>query len=119
MKALGFDPSKEELNAILNEHGSLSGHRRLIDEAAFTAVMTPRIANRDPAIEIDKAFGLFTGGREVGGITVDDLRRVTRELQEGLEEEDLKAMIDEFDLDGDGESKFCLHSLLFFQSLVG
>lgn len=35
-------------------------------------------------------------------ITLDDLRRVARELGEGLEEEELAAMIEEFDLEGKG-----------------
>jgi len=35
-----------------------------------------------------------------GIITLEDLRRVARELGEGLEEEELSAMIEEFDLEG-------------------
>jgi centrin-3 len=37
-----------------------------------------------------------------GIIRLEDLRRVARELGEGLEEEELIAMIEEFDLDGKG-----------------
>ena len=33
-----------------------------------------------------------------------NLRRVARELGENMSEEELRAMIDEFDTDGDGES---------------
>lgn len=35
-------------------------------------------------------------------ITVEDLRRVARELNEGLEEDEIIAMIEEFDLEGKG-----------------
>lgn len=35
-------------------------------------------------------------------ISLEDLRRVARELGEGLEEEELTAMIEEFDLEGKG-----------------
>jgi len=35
-------------------------------------------------------------------ITLDDLRRVARELGEALEEDELVAMIEEFDLEGKG-----------------
>ena len=35
-------------------------------------------------------------------ISLEDLRRVARELGEGLEEDELAAMIEEFDLDGKG-----------------
>ena len=43
--------------------------------------------------------------REIDGkgiIQIDDLRRVATELGEGLDEEELNAMIDEFDLEGKG-----------------
>lgn len=35
-------------------------------------------------------------------ITIEDLRRVARELGEGMEEEELLAMVEEFDLEGKG-----------------
>lgn len=37
-----------------------------------------------------------------GVITVEDLRRVARELGEGLEEDEMRAMIEEFDMEGKG-----------------
>ena len=36
---------------------------------------------------------------------VRNLRRVARELGETMSEEEIRAMIDEFDTDGDGESE--------------
>jgi len=63
--------------------------------------MSQRILARDPRDEILRAFELFDEGAK-GKITLQDLRRVARELGEGLEEEELVAMIEEFDLDGDG-----------------
>ena len=63
--------------------------------------MAERILERDPADEIMRAFELFDEGGK-GKINLQDLRRVARELGEGLEEEELAAMIDEFDMDGDG-----------------
>ena len=57
---------------------------------------------RDPREEIERAFELFDSNNK-GYIDMEDLRRVARELQEtGLEEEELRAMIDEFDLEGIG-----------------
>lgn len=59
------------------------------------------IANRDPREEILRAFELFDTENN-GIIRLEDLRRVARELGEGLEEDELTAMIEEFDLEGKG-----------------
>jgi Ca2+-binding EF-hand superfamily protein len=68
---------------------------------SFQQVAAQLILARDPREEIERAFLLFDEGGK-GTITLNDLRRVARELGEGLEEEELAAMIEEFDLDGDG-----------------
>ncbi len=118
MKALGFDLPKAEILSILQTHGAPSSpppdtktapntsppyqHTRLlIPFTAFQTVMAQMILARDPREEIMRAFDLFDEGAK-GKIDLKDLKRVARELGEGLEEEELVAMIEEFDLDGDG-----------------
>lgn len=124
MKALGFEVSKGEILALLQAHGVSStstsastqqppqgqqvqgqnGYQHpklLLPLAAFQHLTAQRIVARDPRDEILRAFELFDEGGK-GKISLQDLRRVARELGEGLQEEELVAMVEEFDLDGDG-----------------
>ncbi|KAL6717431.1 Calcium-binding component of the spindle pole body (SPB) half-bridge [Lecanora helva] len=113
MKALGFDLPKSEILSILQTHGAPSQppegappnayhhSRLLLPFTSFQTIMAQRILARDPREEVLRAFDLFDEGGK-GKINLADLRRVARELGEGLEEEELSAMIEEFDLDGDG-----------------
>lgn len=70
--------------------------------SAFQTITAHKILERDPREEILRAFELFDEGGK-GYIDLEDLRRVARELGEtGLEEDELRAMIEEFDLEGVG-----------------
>lgn len=62
--------------------------------------------SRDPEVEVQNAFQLFDADN-TGTISLTNLKNVARDLGEAMSEEELKAMIDEFDKDGDGESRFC------------
>lgn len=121
MKALGFDLPKAEILALLNTHGVAAAAaaanskqparqaaqqqyqaptRQLLSFQAFQTLMAQRIMSRDPQEEIVRAFELFDEGGK-GRITLQDLTRVARELGEGLSHDELVAMIEEFDMDGD------------------
>ncbi|KAI9659749.1 MAG: Calcium-binding component of the spindle pole body (SPB) half-bridge [Alyxoria varia] len=120
MKALGFEVPKSEILQILQTHGSPSAPQQqqgqgqqgagaggyvhsklLLPLNGFQNIMAEKIRARDPRDEILRAFDLFDEGGK-GKINLQDLRRVAKELGEGLQEEELVAMIEEFDLDGDG-----------------
>jgi Ca2+-binding EF-hand superfamily protein len=75
--------------------------RLVLTLPAFQAIATELISKRDPRDEILRAFALFDT-EDKGFMNLDDLRRVARELGEGLEEDELLAMIEEFDLEGKG-----------------
>lgn len=75
--------------------------RLLLPLSSFQALAASKILARDPRDEILRAFDLFDEGGK-GKINLNDLRRVARELGESLQEEELVAMIEEFDVDGDG-----------------
>ena len=125
MKALGFDLPKGDILAVLQTHGVpstassssssssqqqqqhskqaaryQSPPRQLLSFQSFQTLMAQRILSRDPQEEIIRAFELFDEGGK-GRITLQDLTRVARELGEGLSHEELVAMIEEFDMDGD------------------
>lgn len=75
-----------------------------IHTAIILIPVTDWMLQRDPKEELLKAFRLFDDD-QTGKISLRNLRRVARELGENMSEDELQAMIDEFDTDNDGESK--------------
>ena len=100
MRALGFDVKKQEVLGLMREYDRDGAGQ--IEYPDFLEIMTTKIAERDPVEEILKAFKLFDEDN-TGRISLRNLRRVARELGENLSDDELQAMIDEFDKDGDGE----------------
>ncbi|KAM9455781.1 centrin-3 [Clarias gariepinus] len=100
MRALGFDVKKADVMAILKDFGQ-TGTGKITYEI-FKEVVTDRILARDPKEVVLKAFKLFDDD-DSGKISLKNLRRVARELGEDMSDDELRAMIDEFDTDGDGE----------------
>ncbi|KAG5639631.1 Calcium-binding component of the spindle pole body (SPB) half-bridge [Sphagnurus paluster] len=100
MRALGFDMKKAEVLKLLRDHDK-TGHG-LMDFEDFAKIMSERILARDPMEEIRRAFQLFDDDN-TGKISLRNLRRVAKEIGDRLEDDELQAMIDEFDLDQDGE----------------
>ncbi|KAM8792517.1 centrin-3 [Eudromia elegans] len=102
MRALGFDVKKADVLKILKDYDREATGKITFDD--FNEVVTDWILDRDPQEEILKAFKLFDDD-DSGKISLRNLRRVARELGENMTDEELRAMIEEFDKDGDGESK--------------
>lgn len=102
MRALGFDVRKQEVLDLMRDYDRDGSGQ--IEFPDFLDIMTIKINNRDPTEEILKAFRLFDEDG-TGRISLKNLRRIARELGENLSDEELQAMIDEFDKDQDGESK--------------
>ena len=99
MRALGFDVRKAEVLRLMKEYDRAESG--FIAYADYVDLMTTKLAERNPEDEIRKAFALFDE-EQTGAISLRNLRRVARELGEALGDEELQAMIDEFDRNGDG-----------------
>lgn len=68
----------------------------------FLVLITTKMNEKDAHDEIQKAFRLFDSD-ETGKISFQNLKRVAHELGENLSDEELREMIEEADLNGDGE----------------
>ncbi|AGO09880.1 AaceriAAL110Cp [[Ashbya] aceris (nom. inval.)] len=100
LRALGFEMDKRDILDIIDKYDT--DGRRLISYDDFYLVVGEMILQRDPLDEIKRAFKLFDDDH-TGKISIKNLKRVVKELGENLTDQELAAMIDEFDLDGDGE----------------
>jgi hypothetical protein len=121
MRSLGFVVEKLELSSIIHSggipkpafrkrHAHLPPHQQpqyhasqlLLPRIEFLKVAARKIVERDPATEVERAMALFDPD-ERGYIEYEDVRRVGHDLGEtGLTEDEIHAMIDEFDYDGTG-----------------
>ena len=100
MRALGFEPKREEIKKMIadvDKDGS-----GVIDFNEFQDMMTQKMAERDPREEMLKAFRLFDDD-ETGKISFRNLKRVAKELGENMTDDEITEMIEEADRDGDGE----------------
>ncbi|XP_070807882.1 centrin-2-like [Pituophis catenifer annectens] len=100
IRALGFDPTKEELRRVVAEVDKEGAGKIGFD--AFYSVMAQKMSEIDSKEDILKAFKLFVD-KDSGRIAFKNLKQIAAEIGENLTDEELQEMINEADLDGDGE----------------
>ena len=100
MRALGFEPKREEIKQLISQV-SKDG-TGVIDYPEFLDMMSAKMQERDPKEEMLKAFRLFDDD-DTGKISLRNLKRVAKELGENMTDDELAEMIEEADRDGDGE----------------
>ena len=94
MRALGFEPSKEEIRKLISQIDKDKDGN--VDFSEFLTMMTMKMGERDSKEEMVKAFRLFDDD-ETGKISFRNLKRVAMELGESINDEELQEMIDEAD----------------------
>lgn len=104
LRALGFEPAKEEIKRLISELNNNgvggAGQRErekdkegqvTIDFNDFLEIMTTKMSERDSAEELEKAFILFSMNKPF--IEFADLKRIARELGETMSDDELKEMV--------------------------
>ena len=99
LKAFGFKISKEEMYSIKEKLDPNSNNKISFDE--FIDFMTEKFSERNPKEEAILAFDLFDEDKK-GKINIKNLKKAVKEINENLSDNELKAIIEEFDTDGDG-----------------
>ena len=99
LKAFGFKVTKEEmLNIKYRLDPELTNK---ISFENFINFMTEKFSERNPKEEATLAFDLFDEEKK-GKINMKNLKKAVKEINENLSDSELKAIIEEFDKDGDG-----------------
>ncbi|KAI8807007.1 centrin-2-like protein [Cladochytrium replicatum] len=100
MRALGFEPTKEEMRRMLAEI-DVDGSGT-IDFEEFVGLISRRLADKLARDEIRQVFKFYNPDPATNTISIDNLRRAVELVGEDLIEDELKEMIEEADRDGDG-----------------
>merc|ERR1711966_104428 len=100
MKALGFEPKKEEIAKMVKEMDKDGD--ATVDFEEFCVMMAEKMNQKDGKEELLKGFKLFDDD-STGKISMKNFKRVAKELGENLTDKELKEIIAEADTDGDGE----------------
>ena len=114
LKALGFEIKKQDLQKLMSDYDvdSLNGKITIDD---FNEIAKQMILDRDPQEDLKKAFKLFAEDSS-SKISFRNLRKISKELGEKTSDDELRAMIMEFDKDGDGN--YFYYCVFYFSYII-
>lgn len=100
MKTLGFDTKNQVIYKMIEEMDTEGDGVISFDE--FLDMMTARISDKNTRDDIERVFKLFDSNRN-GYISLDDMKRVAKELGEDISDKELQEIIQRADLDSDNQ----------------
>ena len=103
MGSLGYDERSKVIYDQVANYGNEGDTK--IDFQQFLDLMTAKMSENDSKLDIRKVFNLFDEEGN-GYITIGDLKRVCKELNEDMDETELQEMIERADTSGDGKVTF-------------
>lgn len=98
LRALGFEPRKEEVKAMIQSVDSGTG---MIDFNEFLELLMQKMNEKDTKEDAMRAFRQFDMDHQ-GRISKENLQSIARELGETMTDEEIEEMITAADLDKDG-----------------
>ena len=101
---LGIDTKNQTLQNMLadiDKNGDAN-----IDFDEFINMMTAKMSDKDTREDLEKVFELFLGDDNSDKIELKHLKRVCKELNENMSDEELNEMIVRADSDRDGKVTF-------------
>ena len=101
---LGIDTKNQTLQNMLadiDKNGDAN-----IDFDEFINMMTAKMSDKDTREDLEKVFELFLGDDNTDKIDIRHLKRVCKELNENMSDDELNEMIVRADTDRDGKVSF-------------
>ena len=101
---LGIDTKNQTLQNMLadiDKNGNAN-----IDFDEFIDMMTAKMSDKDTREDLEKVFELFLGDDNADKIDIKHLKRVCKELNENMSDDELNEMIVRADTDRDGKVSF-------------
>eukprot|EP00979_Chaetoceros_neogracilis_P014509 scaffold4677_cov232-Chaetoceros_neogracile.AAC.1 len=103
MQNLGFDAKNHTVYQMISDIDRNGTGDINFDE--FLDLMTVKLGDNDSEEEVRKVFNLFDDDK-TGYITIQNLKRVAKDLNENMSDADLLEMIERADSDQDGQINF-------------